>query len=68
MEEPVEEEISTVLMVDVAYETDDCLWMMDKAEKVHALQVEVGQLKEDKHHLQAEVQRREKVTKCFIIC
>ena len=52
----MEEEISTVLMVDVDCETNDCLWMMDKAERFMLCKyIEVGQLKEDKHRLQAEV-------------
>lgn len=42
-------------MVDVACETDDCLWMLDKAEEIHALQAEVAQLKEEKCSLQSEV-------------
>ena len=54
-EEPVEERISSVVMVDVACETDDFSWLMDKAEEVHMLQKEIDQLKEDKRHLEAEV-------------
>lgn len=62
VEEPtgtVEEEIDInterVKMLDVACETDDCLWMLDKATEVNALQTEVAQLKEEKRCLQAEV-------------
>ena len=54
-EEHVEEGISTVVMVDVAFETNNYSWLMDKAEEVRALQKEIDQLKEDKRRLEAKV-------------
>ena len=58
----MEEGISTVVMVDVAFETDDCSWLMDKVEEVHALQKEIDQLKEDKCYLKAKVADRKKMS------
>ena len=44
-------------MVDVACETDDCLWMLDIGQRrLHdALHAEIAQLKEEKCSLQTEV-------------
>ena len=44
-----------VLMVDVACQTDNCLWMVEKAKEINVLQTEIYQLKEDKRRSEAEV-------------
>jgi len=54
-EEAINLNTGCVNMVDVACETDDCPWMLDKAGEIYALQVEIAQLKEEKYSLQTEV-------------
>lgn len=55
VEEPVEEGISTVLMVDVACETDDCSWIK---KKLQSASLSVGGLESDENKAQAEVLHR----------
>ena len=54
-EEVNEPQCSNRIFVDVACQTDDCNWLLEKEEEVYAYKLEITKLKEEKYALQNEI-------------